>query len=408
MILDFKVLKHQREFIESNSNTILVAGYGAGKSHTGTYKTIFKKLQYPTKKVAYYLPTYPLIKDIAFDKFPNILDQLQLKYKLNKSDKEISIENYGSILFRSMDTPETIIGYETAYSLIDEADVLPMDKMDKVYKKILGRNRAVLNGNIDVISTPEGHKWLYNATLSGHFNVIRAKTTDNKYLPPDYIQSLVDQYPEQLLKAYLNGEFVNLTQGTVYSSFKRDIHNTDLTVKDSNSLIIGQDFNIGSCCSVVYIRNGQGLFAVDEYASNDTFEIINNTLNRYPNLSANQIEFFPDASGYAGKTNASKSDIQMLKDAGFKINAPSKNGRVMDRVNSTNNAFEKGLLKVNTKTCPNFTKALEQQAWTVNNEPEKFNGAGTVDDWNDAGTYPVVRILGINRPIAAKQKLSFA
>jgi len=78
-MLDFKVLPHQREFINStDKNTMLVAGYGSGKSYAGTLKTIAMKMMYPNKRVAYYLPTYPLIKDIAFDKFPEILSALGL------------------------------------------------------------------------------------------------------------------------------------------------------------------------------------------------------------------------------------------------------------------------------------------------------------------------------------------
>jgi len=55
LIKDVNVLEHQRDFIESlNPTTGLVAGFGAGKSYAGTLKTIIKKLQYPTVKVAYY------------------------------------------------------------------------------------------------------------------------------------------------------------------------------------------------------------------------------------------------------------------------------------------------------------------------------------------------------------------
>ena len=406
--MKFDLLKHQKAFFNSTKNTILLGGFGSGKSDAGTYKTLKQKFLYPEHKVAYYLPSYPLVRDIAFDKFTSILAEHNIPYKLNRSDKEISIPNYSSIIFRTMSEPESIIGYEVAYSLIDEADILPKDKMELAYNKILGRNRSVDNAQIDMVSTPEGFKFLYDKVSSGDFNVVRAKTTDNKFIPTHYIEQLKEQYPEQLLKAYLNGEFVNLTQGTVYSSFSRDLHHTDITVDNAKSLIIGQDFNIGGCVSIVYIKNGQGMFAVDEYVSDNTMKIIENTLNRYKHLAPNQIEFNPDASGYAGKTNASKSDIQMLKDAGFKINAPSKNGRVMDRINSTNNAFEKGYVKINTIKCPEYTKALEQQAWTDRGEPEKFAGAATVDDYNDAGTYPIVRHLGINKPKTNKQKLSFA
>jgi len=315
----------------------------------------------------------------------------------------LHIDNYGTIIFRSMDNPDTIVGYEVAYSLIDEADILPSDKMEKVYQKILGRNRSVDNAIVDAVSTPEGFKWLYEKSKDGSFNVIKAKTTDNKFLPNNYIDQLKSQYPEQLLKAYLNGEFVNLTSGTVYY-FNRDKHNTDLTHTDRDYLIIGQDFNIGSCCSVVYIRDGRNMYAIDEFASHDTFRIIDNIKRRYPH---NKSEVIPDASGNQGQTNASKSDIQLLRDAGIKVNVPSSNPRVMDRINTTNNHFEKMNLFINVRKCPNFAKAMEQQAYDDKGVPEKFNGAGTIDDWTDAGTYPLHRLFGVDRGMATSYQGSF-
>lgn len=401
---EIKLLKHQFEFLNAKRNTLLVAGYGAGKSYAGTIKTIYMKMKYPLYKVAYYLPHYGLVRDVAFDKFPALLEEMKLKYKLNKSDKEISIENYGSIIFRSMDNPTTIVGYETAYSLIDEADILPMDKMTLAYNKILGRNRAVDNALVDAVSTPESFKWLYNASRSGNFKVIKARSFDNKHLPPDYIDTLREQYPDNLLKAYLEGEFVNLTSGTVYI-FNREKDRTFRTITDNdNHLIIGQDFNIGGCCSVVYIVENNNAFAVDEFVSHDTFQVVDNIKKKYPNKS---IEIIPDASGTKGQTNASKSDIQILKDAGFRINAPTVNPRVQDRINATNSMYHQNRLKINIDKCPNFTRSQEQQAYDKIGNPEKFAGAATVDDWNDAGTYPIARLFGINKTEIKRFDISY-
>lgn len=391
----------QMNFLRSTSiNTGFCAGLGSGKSFVATLKTIIKKIENPEMTVAYYLPTYGLIRDIAFDKFPTMLSEMGYKYKLNKSDKEIHIENYGKIIFRGMDNPETIVGYEVFYSIIDECDILNQDKMTIAYNKIMARNRqkhpdGKLN-QIDVASTPEGFKWFYQRYVK-EFNsetdlLVRASTYDNKHLPEQYILNLEQQYPLNLLKAYLNGEFVNLAQGIIFDSFKRDTHNTDRILNDYENILIGQDFNIGSCISIVYVQEGNTMYAVDEYNSSNTQMIIENTLEKYPNRN---ITFFPDASGHAGKTNAAKSDIAMLRDAGFNVNAPLANGRVRDRINATNNAFEKGLLYVNVEKCPVYTESLEQHAYDDKGEPEKFNKAGSVDDYTDAGTYPVVRLLGI-------------
>jgi hypothetical protein len=61
---------------------------------------------------------------------------------------------------RSIDSPEYIIGYEVGYSLIDEADIPPKDKMRQVLVNVVARNRKKLpNGehnSLDFVSTPEG------------------------------------------------------------------------------------------------------------------------------------------------------------------------------------------------------------------------------------------------------------
>lgn len=388
-MIEIKLLKHQFKFLNSARNSILVAGYGAGKSYAGTVKTIYKKMQYPDKKVAYYLPHYGLVRDIAFDKFPDVLSTMELKYKLNKTDKEITIENYGSILFRSMDNPETIVGYETAYSLIDEADILPEEKMNIAYNKILARNRAVLNANVDAVSTPESFRWLYRQANSGHFEVIRAKTTDNKHLPPDYVDKLRAQYPENLLQAYLNGEFVNLASGSVYSYFNRGTHSTQEVIKKGDTLHIGADFNVGGCINIVCVERVKDdvltTHAVDELISYDTYAMAQNLKNRY---KGHQIIIYPDASGQNRKTSASETDIEILRNAGFLVYVNHSNPSIKDRVNIVNNLFEKRKLLINIQKCPELTKALEQQAWDNKTQlPEKSDTHPSNDDYNDSLGY---------------------
>lgn len=399
-MLDFKALPKQKEFILSNDDSMFVAGYGSGKSHAGTIKTIIRKLQYPKYPVAYYLPNYGLVRDIAFDKFPTILEQNKIKYTLNKSDKEIHIRNYGKIIFRSMENPETIVGYEVAYSLIDEADILNTDKMEKVYQKILGRNRAIKNAGVDAVSTPEGFKWLYDQSQKGHFKVIRARTYDNKFLPPDYITRLEEQYPPNLLKAYLEGEFVNLTSGTIFDYFDRKRHNTDIIENDSEALYISQDFNVGGCISTVYVKrliNGiVKLIQVYEIESYDTKAIITNIKHTYPNRVINM---YPDASSASRKTSASETDLQMLRGAGFNVFVNGRNPSVRDRIVITNNCFDKDIVLVNVNRCPKTAKAYEQHSYDEKGQPMKFNGAGTVDDFTDAATYILAYLFPIGHKI---------
>lgn len=396
----------QMDFLKSTAiNTGFVAGLGSGKSFVATLKTILKKINHPELTVAYYLPTYGLVRDIAFDKFPSMLSEMGYKYNLNKSDKEIHIQDFGKIIFRSMDNPETIVGYEVFYSIIDECDILPEDKMTIAYNKIIARNRqkcpdGTIN-QIDVASTPEGFKWFYKRYVE-NFNaktdlLVKASTYENKHLPAQYISNLEQQYPPNLLKAYLMGDFINLTTGTIFGYFDRLKHDTDIVENNTEALYIGQDWNVGGCISTVYIKRTiegkQKLIQVDEIESYDTKAIITNLKNKYPNRS---ISIYPDASGNARKTSSSETDIQMLRQAGFMIYVNSRNPAVFDRITITNNCFDKEMILVNCKRCPKTAKAYEQHSYDEKGQPMKFNGAGTVDDFTDAATYPLAYMFPIN------------
>jgi hypothetical protein len=48
-----------------------------------------------------------------------------------------------------------------------------------------------------------------------------------------------------LIDAYLNGQFCNLTSGTIYTSYDRKRCNSNETIKEREPLFIGQDFNVG-------------------------------------------------------------------------------------------------------------------------------------------------------------------
>ena len=89
----------QMDFLKSNAiNTGFVAGFGSGKSYVSTLKTIIKKVSFPKCTVAYYLPTYGLIRDIAFEKFPDMLSEMGYKYKLNKTDIEPIFDSFNKSL----------------------------------------------------------------------------------------------------------------------------------------------------------------------------------------------------------------------------------------------------------------------------------------------------------------------
>lgn len=393
MQLSIPTLKHQREFIQSTKrHTALIGGFGSGKSYVGVAKTIIKKIMMPGVDVAYYLPTYGLINDVAFPKFTEQLTKCGINFTVNRSENIIKTQ-FGNILLRNMSDPDRIIGYEVGYSLIDETDALTKDKMSDVFMKIIGRNRSKLpNGMInqtDVVGTPEGFKWLHEFFIKNSTEnkaVIKAKTYDNPFLPLGYVDTLKETYTEAQINAYLNGDFVNLNSASVYQSYNRKAHRTDTTHLPNEMLYVGLDFNITNMNAVVHVKRNGKLYAIGEVAGcYNTQTICDNLKENYPN---NKIVINPDASGQARSTSGA-SDFSILKQNGFTVNSDKKNPAVTERVNSVNLAFQNDMYYVNDKLCPAYAEALENQSYK-NGAPDKSSG---FDHITEAGGYCVFKNL---------------
>jgi PBSX family phage terminase large subunit len=391
MIKDIAVLPHQKDFINSvNPTTGLVAGFGAGKSYAGTLKTIIKKLQYPSVKVAYYLPNYPLIRDIAFEKFPEMCNDLGLHYQLNKSYKELIIKDFGTIIFRNMSEPDMIVGYEVGYSLIDECDVMPKHKMDKAFKQILARNRAPLPdkkpNQVDLVGTPEGYKFYYNLMVANkpdNYRLIKARTVDNPHLPPDYIETLKDTYDEKLLKQYLLGEFINVNGSAIYHQFDRDVHVIpNIRIDPYLPLIISFDFNINPYNAIYLIQVIDGKVTVIDNAilkGKPLVDSLDYLKEKFSHLGAGLFSatIYGDAAGKARSQGTAQSNYDLIKNAGFhKMKIKTANPRVADRINALNSMLRNGKGDVNIGVCE------RNQELIVDLEQMSYNDKGEVDKSN--------------------------
>ena len=378
-----------------------VGGFGSGKTHAGVCRSIASKLRYPAQSVAYYLPTYDMVRTIGFPRFGEVMEEMSLPRTFNKTDATIDFGQWGQLMFRTMDTPERIIGYEVADSLVDELDTLPVEKARDAWNKIISRNRqkkpdGSLN-TVGAVTTPEGFRFVYDRWVkhkAAGYRLIQAATQSNaKHLPAGYIDSLRASYPSALLSAYLDGEFVNLTAGSVYPAFDRHLNATFERIAPGEPLHIGLDFNVTKMAAVVHvIREGKPM-ALDELTGVfDTPAMIALLKKRF---DGHQISVYPDASGGNRKShNASESDISLLRQAQFSVRSNPANPAVKDRVLAMNKIIELRDYLINPDACPVYVEGLEKQPYDKHGEPDK---AGGLDHAIDAGGYfisykfPIVR-----------------
>ncbi|WP_256806490.1 terminase large subunit domain-containing protein [Pseudomonas kurunegalensis] len=407
----FEFISHPKKF------SAFVGGYRSGKTFVGCVRLCINALENPRIPQGYFAPTYPHIADIFYDTIPVVAEAFGLVADIVPSNKRVHLRDrrgrlLSTIICKSMEHPHKIVGFNIAHALVDEIDCMPIKKADSAWKKIIARMSTVwpsrAENTIDVTTTPEGFNWVYRKFVKElsadpaqkeFYGIVHASTRQNaKNLPKDYIPSLRRSYPANLVDAYIDGLFVNLTSGCVYPNFNRFACHTDETIRPGEDLHIGMDFNINRMAACVFvIREGEPLL-VDELTSLfDTPAMIEALDKRYQ--GKHKITVYPDASGKNRKSvSGSESDHSLLKQAGFSVKVNPSNPAVRDRVLSVNAMFLNGegkrRLKVNTDKCPVTTQVLEQQAYNEQGEPNKD---GT-EDPGDAFGYFVVHRYPIVKP----------
>ncbi len=404
----------QRAFATSREPfPAFVGGFGSGKTAAAIARAMALKAHYRSSDIAYYLPTFPLVEDIALRRFPELCERKGWTYKLRSGNSpQIEFPGAGRIIFRTMENPARIVGYEVAHSIVDELDTLPMPKAREAWNKIIARNRQKCGvpNTVAVATTPEGFGFVYErwkkAPAAGYV-LFHAKTTDNAAnLPEGYIDNLRASYPSNLLSAYLDGEFVNLASGTVYAEFDRTLNASREAIRPDEPLHIGMDFNVGQMAAVVSVIRDGDPHALDEFAGLlDTPAMIAAIKARYPNRRP---YIYPDASGQARKSNnASQSDLSLLSAAGFAVLANPTNPAVKDRVLSVNQMIHSHgarRLRVNIDSCPGLVEGFEKQAYAKTGEPDKTAG---LDHLLDAAGYFICHKFPVVKRTASSQPLRF-
>lgn len=414
MQIDLTLTEPQDDFVFSEEQyPLFCGGFGAGKSEALFKRVLIQKLQYPKLNQGYFAPSFDLINLIAFPRLTELLTECGLKFKLNKSEKVFHIDGYGQIICRSMDAPNSIVGFEIGDAVIDELDTMPKDKAENAWNKIIARCRQKKpDGKANtaaVGTTPEGFRFCYERwekKASDKYVLYRAPTYSNPYLPESYIDGLRDSYPPQLLSAYLDGKFVNLSSGGVYPDFDRVLNGSKEVIKPREVLHIGMDFNVLKMAAVVNVlRDGQA-HAVDELVNvRDTPTMCALIKDKFPDHT---IKIYPDAAGQSTSSkNASESDHAIIRSFGFQIVVNGNNPAIKDRINSFNaqilNSNGVRSFYVNVDMCPNLTEALEQQAYDKHGMPDKATGH---DHVLDAQGYFIVKQFPIKRPMAKSIGLS--
>lgn len=373
-------LPHQFEFLIADEAIVgLVSGFGAGKTYGFLRKVlvnhIYNKRDVDNMSNGWVLyPTLDLANELFVEDFKILLNDLDINYKYDSKLGRFKTA-YGWIKIYTLEQPNRMVGANLTFVGIDEFDTVNTNKALNCFKKAIGRLRGNAKPKLFIVTTPEGFKATYNIFVENKKKsqkLIHAKTLDNHHLPETYIELLKEQYDPRLLKAYLNGQFVNLTSGSVYYAFDREKHvnKEQLPITNGIPVNICFDFNVYPY-SVSWNQklNDENIRFLGEWVSkshSNTEEACEEIIKLLPRDI--DIIIYGDASGRSGAANSTVTNYQII-DTIFKnyfktvsYRVPTSNPSVKDRINCVNSKFSKNHVTFNP-SCIKLIQDWEQVVW---------------------------------------------
>ncbi len=407
---------HKPFFFDDNRWIITYGGAGSAKSYSTAQKILVRILSEPNHRFLVVRKVARTLRASVFQLFKDLIFKYHITkdFQINKTDMTITYTpNNSMILFFGLDDIEKLKSIQGITSIwIEEASETEKNDILELNRRL--RGETAYYKQIILTFNPISHlHWLKQMFFDE--NIVGAsiyKTTylDNKFIDEEYKQQLEDikQYDEQQYRVYALGEWGILDNNIIHHRFKPLEHLSDQTIKDFIVLNIGIDFNVGGCVGVILCEDKQNIaHIVKDFVVYDTEDMINYLKMNFQDY---QVILYPDASGANRKTNSKLSDIDMLKQAGYRCIAPAINSSTISRYNACNRKLITNTLLVNKTTAKRTYEALLSHAYDEKGLPTKFNEhkSGSIDDYTDAFGYVVSRMYPITRNGVGSKELLFA
>jgi hypothetical protein len=407
-----------------------VAGFSSGKTHALVFMILDIAKKYAGLPVVggIFEPTITFFRKTLW---PDLIKYLVLSgssgYSYNQNDNILRI---GTVQFNILPMID-IFGFNLNFALIDELDELPQHKSVQIFTDIQERVRVrfpaltteekkyeqiyerikddekisdAVKDEINersghrpftvCVSTAQGYSGLYQIINrldkeEEKYVLIRGETRDNKSLNKDFIARLERLYNENEKLAFLEGRFVNLSQGKVYPEYN-EVNNrlsNIVEVMPTDTIYIGQDLNMGFSKAVAVIVRDNQLIVVRTFSFKQIGSAPSLLRSTFPE---NKIIWFPDASskeimrGYITEMSAYDVECRISN-----FNPP-----ILERVFLVNKLFRLNrMLLAPGKITDDLSIALKVRSYDDAGKPEKGRGELSPDHLCDSLEYVVFRLV---------------
>jgi len=191
-----------------------VGGIGSGKSFVLCYDMLMRASHRSLFMIV--APTFPMLRDATLRSFFDVTERLGIRVRFHKTEHVATLPTTGAeILFRSADNPESLRGPNLSGVGMDEASLMDRSAFDV----LIGRLRQ--DGNLGFFRaafTPKGKThWSYDVfgREQPNTSLVRARTSDNPFLPDRFYETVRGQYTSALAEQELEGQFLD-TAGCLF------------------------------------------------------------------------------------------------------------------------------------------------------------------------------------------------
>lgn len=297
MNIEYKLLKHQRAFLESTKKfTVLLCGRGAGKTYIASLLAAMKLIQ--GERVIVFAQDYKALSENLFTEILRRLDELiPGKYEFNRAKMKLTFGT-GTLYGLSYENVEAARGYtEISTTIFDEMALAPANILDTVSFCMRGTLRGVRRGqnitpHMYAMTTPRMFSWFNRFVEDNAENIelIRATTLDNKFISEDQIEFMRSMCTdESMLRQELYGELVEDQDAGALFTF--DLLGKTSELRDGLPYSIGIDCSgLGTDDNVVVARNSSGILRILRYRTIEPSKLCTEVLALIHSLGTDKLE----------------------------------------------------------------------------------------------------------------------
>ena len=275
MNIEIKLLKHQRAFLESKDNKVLLlAGRATGKSYVASIAAAMNMLM--GKRLIVFAQTFSSLQRNIFAEIVNRLDEWKVSYNYNKSSMIISVGN-GICYGYSYENIESVRGLTNiSVCIADEIALAPIPEVFFAAVSPVMRGPNIIP-KFYALTTPRGGStWNELFKTDSSWDIITATTFDNTFLSSEAIQLMKESLTVEMQQQELYGQLLDM-----------QVENAIIDIDKVNTVPNGSDeqysggidfARYGSDSTCIVIRNGYSIVEMKKMNNADTDEIVNTYL----------------------------------------------------------------------------------------------------------------------------------